>query len=58
MVSDKGMKIIKIKKCEECPYCLLAADDIQFTCDEAKIEDPTWYIDRPIPDWCPLEDAK
>ena len=61
MAAKKGgqrMRIIKVEKCADCPYCLLGADDIQFTCDEANIEDPTWYINRPIPDWCPLPEEE
>ena len=54
----QGMRIIKIEKCADCPNCLLGADDIQFTCDEANVEDPTWYINRPIPDWCPLPEEE
>ena len=54
----QGVRIIKVEKCADCPYCLLGADDIQFTCDEANVEDPTWYINRPIPDWCPLPEEE
>ena len=52
------MKIIKVKSCGDCPYCLLGADDHNFTCDEADRDDPTWDTRKPIPEWCPLPDEE
>jgi len=54
------MKIIKVNKCEECPYCLAYLfknkfNDVRGTC---KLIMKDIKTDNKIPKWCPLEDKK
>jgi len=55
------MKIIKVNKCEECPYSLtyyLFKNKFNDICGTCMLIMKDIKTDNKIPKWCPLEDYK
>ena len=53
------MKIIKIFKCEDCPYfeCACIADNCLYVCEHIEVDRPAIDDKTIIQDFCPLENG-
>jgi len=57
------MKILRISKCGECPYCAMDINATRRECSAKYHKFICWdmleddYILKSIPEWCPLEDT-
>ena len=54
------MRIIKISKCEDCPYfeCSYTKDDFPYVCEHIDVCRNGIYDKDIIQDFCPLEEEK